>query len=76
MPKLPVLKIREVIKILENAGFVQWRQKGSHLTFNRRKDNRALTLSVHHGKDVPSGTLRAIISQAGMTVEEFLGFKK
>ena len=76
MPKLPSLKARAVIKILEKAGFIKWRQKGGHVTFYRKKDNRCLTVSVHYGKDVPTGTLRAIISQAGMTVEEFLNFKR
>ena len=76
MPKLPSLKARAVIKILEKAGFEKWRQKGGHVTFYRKKDNRCLTVSVHYGKDVPTGTLRAIISQAGLTVEEFLNLKK
>ena len=76
MPKLPPLKVRVVINILEKAGFKKWRQKGGHVTFYRKKDNRCLTVSVHFGKDVPTGTLRAIISQAGLTVEEFLNLRK
>jgi len=72
MPKLPSIKIKELIKILESIGFARWRQKGSHLSLYREGDNRILTLPVHFGKDVPTGTLRVIISQSGLTVEEFL----
>ena len=72
MPKqLPTLRAREVVRILEKAGFQRWRQKGSHLTMYRENDNRALTVPVHFSKTVPPGTLRAIIRQAGLTVEEF-----
>ena len=51
MPKLPSLKPREVIKILSKAGFVKWRQKGSHLSLYRAEDNRCLTIPIHFKKD-------------------------
>ena len=70
--ELPALRPYAVIRILERAGFVRWRQKGSHLTLYRASDRRALTVPIHFSKTVPKGTLRAIISQAGMTTEEFL----
>lgn len=38
---------------------------------HRESDNRALTIPVHFSKTIPKGTLRAIIRQAGLTVEEF-----
>jgi predicted RNA binding protein YcfA (HicA-like mRNA interferase family) len=37
-----------------------------------RDPTRQTTIPVHKGKDIPRGTLRAIIDQAGLTVEEFL----
>ena len=76
MPKLPVVKVAEVIKVLCKAGFVRWRQKGSHLSLYREQDNRSLTVPMHFGQDMPNGTLRAIIDQACMTVEEFLELRK
>jgi predicted RNA binding protein YcfA (HicA-like mRNA interferase family) len=76
MPKeLPALRPQAVVRILERAGFVKWRQKGSHLTLYRASDRRALTVPVHFSKTVPKGTLRAIIRQAGLTVEEFLSHR-
>jgi predicted RNA binding protein YcfA (HicA-like mRNA interferase family) len=68
----PALRAREVVRVLEKAGFVRWRQKGSHLTLYRASDRRALTIPIHFSKTVPKGTLHAIIKQAGLTIEEFL----
>ena len=70
--ELPSLRPAQVIKTLERAGFISWRQKGSHLTLYREADRRALTVPMHSSKTIPKGTLRAIIRQAGLTVKEFL----
>ena len=76
MPKLPILKTKELLRILHKAGFVKWRQKGSHLSLYRKGDNKTVTVPVHFSKTIPKGTLRAIIREAGMTVEEFIALKK
>lgn len=73
--ELPALRAKEVVRILEKAGFVPWRQKGSHLTMYREHDRRALTIPVHFSKTVPKGTLRAIIKQAGLSVEAFINLR-
>ncbi len=70
--ELPALRTREIIRILERAGFVKWRQRGSHLTMYRTGDRRALTVPVHFSKTIPKGLLRNIIKQSGLTTEEFL----
>jgi predicted RNA binding protein YcfA (HicA-like mRNA interferase family) len=70
--ELPALRAREVVRLLEKAGFVRWRQKGSHLTLYRASDRRALTDSINFSKTVPKDTLHAIIKQAGLTIEVFL----
>ena len=70
--ELPALRAREVVRILERAGFRRWRQRGSHLTLYRESDRRGLTVPIHFSKTVPKGTLRAIIKQAGLTVEDFI----
>lgn len=76
MPKLSILKTKELLRILYKAGFVKWRQKGSHLSLYRKEDNKSLTVPVHFSKTIPRGTLRAIIREAGMTVEKILELKK
>jgi len=69
MSKLPALKPSQVIKVLEKAGFSFVRQKGSHRIYV--KGNRGITIPFHN-RDLKKGTLRHIIKQAGLTVEEFL----
>jgi predicted RNA binding protein YcfA (HicA-like mRNA interferase family) len=71
--RLPSLKAREVIRALQSAGFSIVRTTGSHYRLVHQSDpTRQTTVPVHKGKDIPRGTLRAIIDQAGLTVEEFL----
>lgn len=69
--KLPVVTAREVIRVLERLGFHRIRQSGSHATF-RHPDGRWTIVSVHAGKTIPSGTLRKIIRDAGLSVQEFI----
>jgi predicted RNA binding protein YcfA (HicA-like mRNA interferase family) len=69
--KLPVVQARQVVKALECIGFRRIRQSGSHATY-RHPDGRWTIVSVHSGKTIPKGTLRKIIRDAGLTVEEFV----
>jgi predicted RNA binding protein YcfA (HicA-like mRNA interferase family) len=69
--ELPVLKPVEVISALEKTGFVIRRQTGSHAILYRAGIHRPVTVPVHTG-EMPKGTLRAIIRQSGLTVEEFI----
>jgi predicted RNA binding protein YcfA (HicA-like mRNA interferase family) len=69
MPKLPVLRPRQVIAALEKAGFRQVRQRGSHIQFKR--GNLLVTIPNHPG-DLNPLVLRSILRQAQMTVEEFI----
>lgn len=70
MAKLPVVTARQVMKVLERLGFQRIRQSGSHATY-RHPDGRWTIVSVHGGKTIPGGTLRKIIRDTGLTVEEF-----
>ncbi len=71
MGKLPALTAREVISALEKAGFALHHVTGSHHIM-RHKDNLALRVTVpFHNRDLKTGTLRRIIKDAGLTVEEF-----
>ncbi len=68
MPKLPVLKPRQVMAALEKAGFRQVRQKGSHIQFKR--GNLLVTVPNHPG-DLNPSVLKSILRQAQMSAEEF-----
>jgi len=69
MNKLPRISGKQCVKALENAGFYFKRQVGSHMVL-RRDDPYAQTVVPDH-PELDRGTLRAIIRQADMTVEEF-----
>ncbi len=69
MPKLPAVKPHEVIRVLEGMGFYKVRQKGSHLQMKR--GNLLVTLPIHSG-DLNIGTLKSILRQAKLSIEEFL----
>ena len=72
MPKLPSLKPKQVIKKFEKLGFVKDHQSGSHVILYHPNSKKRAVIPMHV-KDVPKGTLHAIIKQTGVTVEEFLG---
>jgi len=70
-PTLPVLTARAVVKALERGGFFIHHSSGSHVQLKHR-DHPELRVTVpYHTGDVPRGTLRSIIRQAGLTAEQF-----
>ncbi|MDQ3042758.1 MAG: type II toxin-antitoxin system HicA family toxin [Acidobacteriota bacterium] len=71
MGNVPVLKPREIIKTLENLGFTEIRQRGSHKQFSHA-DGRFTTVPVHQGRDISPSLLRKTASDIRLTVEEFL----
>ena len=62
-------KAKEVLRRLQRAGFEVRRQSGSHVVL-RHSDGRQTYMPMHTG-DVPSGTFRSILKQAGLTEETF-----
>jgi len=73
MPRVPAVSGLELVKALERAGFVVTRVKGSHHRL-KHPDGRATTVPVHRGRDVPKGTLRSVLEDTGLTVEELRKF--
>jgi predicted RNA binding protein YcfA (HicA-like mRNA interferase family) len=70
--RLPALTAKEVIRALERAGFAVSRTSGSHCRLIHETDaTRKVTIPIHSG-DLKRGTLRAIISQAGFSVADFI----
>jgi predicted RNA binding protein YcfA (HicA-like mRNA interferase family) len=63
---------REIIGALNRAGFVRSHQVGSHVILKHSVTNRTLAVPDHGGKDLRSGTVRKILRNAGLTVEEFI----
>jgi len=69
--KLPMLKPRQVIAALQQLGFVEIRQRGSHKQF-RHPDGRVTTVPDHKGRDISPGLLRQILEDIRISAEDFL----
>ena len=74
MSNIPVLKPQEVMRILENLGFVEVRQRSSHKQF-RHEDGRGTTVPFHKGRDISPTLLKKIANDIGLTVQEFLRWR-
>ncbi len=71
MTRLPRLKGKEIIRILERVSFRTVRTKGSH-TFLRHPDGRATVVPVHSGEIIGPGLLRSILRDVEMPVDDLL----
>ena len=72
MPKLPSVSGERVVRALKRAGFVQLRQKGSHVSLERKIDGKIWKTVVPMHSELAKGTLADILKQCGLTVAEFL----
>ena len=72
MPKLPVIKDRQLIKALEKLGFYKHRQRGTSHLIMAHSDGRRVAISVHPGKDIPRGTLKGILRDLEISTKEFI----
>ena len=70
MSKLPRVSGQECVKALGKAGFYFRRQHGSHIIL--RRDDPFAQLVVPDHQEIDRGTLRAVIRQAGLSVDEFV----
>ena len=69
MSKLPVLSYKKLIKVLTKLGFTPRRQSGSHIVLTR-KEPKYMAVSVPKHKEIKKGTLRAILNQIDLDVDE------
>ncbi len=68
--KLPVISGAEAVKAFEKIGYEFDEQHGSHMIL-RRSDPPHRRLSIPNHRELAKGTLRALIREAGLTVDEF-----
>ena len=72
MSKVPSLPYTDVIRVLQRAGWVVVRQKGSHVRLQKHTPSEVLKLTVPAHRPIKRSTLSHIIKQARLTVDEFL----
>jgi predicted RNA binding protein YcfA (HicA-like mRNA interferase family) len=70
--KAPRVSGKEILAALERAGFVVSHVRGSHHYLRRAGVMRLVVVPVHGAAIVPQGTLRSILRQADMSVEQFV----
>jgi predicted RNA binding protein YcfA (HicA-like mRNA interferase family) len=72
MATLHNLKPEKVIKAFERAGWLNKRQKGSHVKLIKTGNPNILSIPVHKGKPIKIGLIKDQIKKSGLTEEEFL----
>lgn len=71
MTRLPRISGRKVVRALQRAGYRLSHVRGSHHYLRAPGADALVVVPVHGNRDLPTGTLRAIIRQAGLSVEDF-----
>ena len=70
MPHLPVVKDKDIIKVLLQLGFSERKTSAtSHIVY-AHTDGRRATIARHSGKDIPRGTLRGILRDINISPDE------
>lgn len=72
MSHLPILKFKELQKILKKFGYIQVRQKGSHAIFESVDGKNILSVPNHPRKTIGKGLLKQFIRDMDITVDDFL----
>lgn len=72
MPKLPRVSGAEAVRALTRLGFVQVRQRGSHVVLKRTEASSVRGCVVPMQPELAAGTLRGVLKKAGVSVEQFM----
>ena len=70
MSKFPAVNSKKLIKILQSLSFVLDHSTGSHFIFYNSKTKKRAVVPCHN-KDIPRGTVVSILSEAGISKENF-----
>ena len=72
MSRLPQMTARELVRFLKARGFVDDRQRGSHLTLWHPNKKVSVTIPIHTGCDLGRGLALRILKDAGFTADDYL----
>lgn len=72
MTKLPVLSGKDVVKILFKLGYEHIRTRGSHMILIKQTEKGKKTIPVPNHKELAKGTLKAIMNQADLKINDLL----
>ena len=72
MPRLPALTARQIVRTLKRAGFLEDRQRGSHLILIHPETKARTVVPIHAGQTIKLPLLRAIIRDANISESQFI----
>lgn len=72
MPKLPILKARDLMKVAKKTGFIYETTQGSHFIFRRPADGKLLSIPSHKGKDLGRGITKSLIKIMDLSDKDFI----
>ena len=72
MPKLPVISGIKIVKALSKIGFEHIRTSGSHMILTKKNNSKKITIPIPNHKELAKGTLKSIMKQAEINLEELL----
>jgi predicted RNA binding protein YcfA (HicA-like mRNA interferase family) len=72
MPKLPVVSGKELVAALKKAGFVEVRQKGSHVSLQKVTPDTTYKAVVPLHRELAKGTLLDILHQTGLSRDDLM----
>jgi mRNA interferase HicA len=73
MAKIPAIRSRQIVRFLEQNGFVLDRSAGSHFIYYHAASGRRAVVPQHN-RNLPKGTLRSLLREAGFSREELINF--
>ena len=71
MSRLPQLKAQDLVRFLKARGFIEDRQRGSHLVLRHAERRVSVTIPIHGGCDIGRGLAVRILKDAGFSVAEY-----
>jgi predicted RNA binding protein YcfA (HicA-like mRNA interferase family) len=71
-PKLPHITSLQLVRALKRDGWLPARQSGSHMTMRHQIKKGNVIVPIHPGVTIKSGTLKSILKQAGLELNDFL----
>ncbi len=69
--KFPLVSFQELVRFLKEHGFEEISSKGSHFKFKKTGHSTHVVIPFNSGRDLPTGTVKSILLQAGISSEYF-----
>jgi len=75
MSRMPTIKASELVRFLKAKGFLEDRQRGSHLSLWQPENKIGVTVPLHSGTDLGRGITNRILKDAGITQQDYINWR-